>query len=334
MVMGTTFKWGIIGPGFIAHQFTKGISVLEDVEISAVASRSLKRANAFADEYEIAARYGNYAELAEDPTIDAVYVATPHPFHRDHSILCLKAGKAVLCEKPLTVNAHQAAELIKTARSSSVFLMEGMWTRFLPIYTPVREWLSQGVIGDVRMLQADFGFRVRWGPEDRHINLQLAGGALLDVGVYELALASMVFQRPPKKIQGISYIGSSGVDEQSAMLLGYDLGQLAVFSVAVTTPTPHEAWICGTEGRIHIPDFWHATRATLSLADGKQIAVERPFDSTGFQFEAAEVVRCVREGKRESEVMPLDESLEILATLDRVRAQCGVEYPIEGEVFA
>lgn len=332
--MGTSFKWGIIGPGYIAHQFAKGINVLDDTEIDAVASRSIERANAFGDEYGIKRRYERYAELAEDPAIDAIYVATPHPFHREHSVLCLKAGKPVLCEKPLTVNAHQAAELIHVARSKGIFLMEGMWTRFLPIYKTVREWLSQGVIGDVRMLKADFGFRVLWRPEDRHINLQLAGGALLDVGVYELALASMVFQRPPQKIQSMSHIGSTGVDEQSAMLLGYDLGQLAVFSVAVSTSTPHDAWICGTEGSIHIPDFWRATRATLSLANGRQKTVERPFDSTGFQFEAAEVVKCVREGKRESEVMPLDESLKILTTLDRVRGQCGVEYPIEGEVLA
>jgi dihydrodiol dehydrogenase / D-xylose 1-dehydrogenase (NADP) len=328
--MATVFKWGILGPGAIAQKFANGIEALEHAEIAAVASRSLERANVFADQFHITRRYGSYTELANDPDIDAIYVATPHTFHREHSILCLEAGKAVLCEKPFTVNAHQAAEVIEIARWKSVFLMDAMWTRFLPIYITVREWLRTDAIGDVRLLQASCGFRRPWSFEDRKMRLDLAGGALLEVGVY-LALASLAFKAPPQSIESMCHLGTTGVDEQSAILLGYESGQLAILSFAINTPMPHDAWICGTKGKIHIPDFWRATRATLLLENGTQTSVEGPLSATGYEYEAAEVIRCVRQDKLESELMPLDETLEIIKTMDRIRVQLGLVYPMDGE---
>ncbi len=329
--MSSVFKWGVLGPGWVARKFAEGLRVLENVEIAAVASRSQERANAFADEFRVARTYGTYADLANDPDINAVYVATPHVFHCEQSIMCLKAGKAVLCEKPFTVNAWQAAKVIEVARASGVFLMEAMWTRFLPIYTVVHEWLKEGIIGDVLMLKSDFGSRTMPGPEDRRLNLQLAGGALLDKGVYSLALASTIFHGPPKRIESMSHIGATGIDEESAVLLGYDGGQLGIISCTQSTLYPQDAWICGSKGNIHIPNFWRATRATFSLIEGTQRTADRPFAGTGYQLEAAEVMQCVRQGKLESEVMPLGESLEIVQTMDRIRVQWGLVYPIEGE---
>jgi predicted dehydrogenase len=264
-----------------------------------------------------------------DPDVDVVYVATPHPFHREHSILFLKAGKAVLCEKPLAINAQEVEEIIRCARETKKFLMEAMWTRFIPVMAKVREWLAEGAIGEARMLTADFGFRSGWDPEGRLLNPKLAGGALLDVGVYTVAMASMVFGRQPSRIASMAHIGETGIDEQSAMLLGYDAGQLAILSCAVRTNTPQEARIIGTEGAIHIPDFWHATSATLNVSGKDTAQIEIPFDGNGYNYEAAEVMCCLRAGKLESDIMPLDESLDIMATMDKIRAQCGLRYPME-----
>lgn len=329
--MATTFRWGILGPGSIAQKFAHCLESIEDAELTAVASRSMARAVAFADEFHVPSRYGSYAELAHDPNIDAIYIATPHTLHREHTILCLEAGKAVLCEKPFTINANQAAEVIRVAKRRGVFLMDAMWTRFLPIYTIVREWLGAGAIGEVRLLQASCGFRRPWKSEDRQVNLLSAGGALLDVGVYPLALASSVFGTPPQRFESISHVGSTGVDEQAGMVLGYGDGRLGIFSCAVRTPMPHDAWICGTKGKIHIPDFWRATRAALLPDNGTQTFEERPFNANGYEYEAAETMRCVRQGQLESELMPLDETLQIVDTMDRIRAQWGLAYPVDGE---
>lgn len=207
--------------------------------------------------------------------------------------------------------------------------MEAMWTRFIPVMVKVREWLSSGAIGEIRMLTADFGFRTGWNPESRLLNPGLGGGALMDVGVYTLALASMVFAGPPNRITGMAHIGETGVDEQSSMILGYEKGQLAFLSCAVRTNTPQEARIIGTEGSIHIPGFWHAASATLYVSGKEAEHVEIPFEGTGYNYEAAEVMKCLRQGKLESSIMPLDETLSIMKTADELRTQWGLRYPME-----
>jgi predicted dehydrogenase len=327
--MEKTIRWGILGPGNIAHRFAEGLSVLADAELIAVGSRSSERADKFANEFSIPHRHGSYVDLANDPDVDAIYVATPHPFHKEYTILCLEAGKAVLCEKPLAVNAQQAREMVECARESRKFLMEAMWTRFLPAMVKVREWLAEGAIGEARMLTADFGFRSGWNPEGRLLNPELAGGALLDVGVYTVAMAHMVFDGSPSRITSMAHIGETGVDEQSAILLGYDSGQLAMLSCAVRTSTPQDARIMGTEGSIHIPGFWHTTSATLYASGKNAERIEMPFEGNGYNYEAAEVMRCLRGGKLESDITPLDESLSIIETMDKVRAQWGLKYPME-----
>jgi predicted dehydrogenase len=253
-------------------------------------------------------------------------VATPHPFHKEHTLLCLDGGKAVLCEKPMAVQAGQVREMVQVARARGLFLMEAMWSRFNPVLVQVQEWLDEGRIGEVRMLTADFGFRTGWNPEGRLLNPALAGGALLDVGVYVIALASMVFGGAPAQVHAAAHLGETGVDEQTGMVLRYDGGGLALVACAIRTVTPHMARIDGIKGAIEIPAFWHATSARL-IRPGKEF-LETSGDF-GYHYEAAEVMACLREGKTESATMPLDESISIAETMDQVRAQIGLAYPPE-----
>ena len=328
--MSDIFRWGIIGPGSIAHKFATGLRALDDAQIVAVGSRSQDRADAFADTYSVPNRHASYEALAEDPEVDAVYVATPHPFHKENSILCLKAGKPVLCEKPFTINQYEAREVIEVARSEGVFLMEAMWTRFLPITKQVKAWVTDGAIGEVRMLQADFGFRARLNPKGRLFDLALGGGGLLDIGIYPISYASMIFDTQPATISSQAHIGETGVDEQAAMVFGYDKGQLALISCGVRIKTPHEAKILGTDGMITIPQFWDARTATLSTGD-KEEEVTLEYAGNGYECEAAEVARCVREGKLESDLMSHRDTLANMQTLDAIREQWGLKYPMERE---
>ena len=327
--MPKKIRWGILGPGGIAHKFATGLKAVPDAEISAVGSRDLQRANAFADTFDVPHRHGNYVDLADNPEVDVIYVATPHPFHKECAMLCLEAGKAVLCEKPLTVDAEQAEELIACARERKQFLMEAMWTRFLPVIVKVREWLAEGAIGEPRLLTADHGSRKTLSPEileGRLFNPKLGGGGLLDVGVYTVALAYMVFGAP-SKITSLAHIGETNVDEQASILLGYDSGQIANLFCAIRTETSKEARIIGTEGQIHIPEFWQATSATLVRTGKDPVHIEIPFTENGFENQVIEVINCIREGKLESDVMPLAESLSIMRTIDTIRSQWGLEYP-------
>jgi predicted dehydrogenase len=323
-------RWGILSTGAIAHKFAEGLRALDDAELAAVGSRRAETAEAFAQEFDVPRSHSSYADLAADPGVDVIYVATPHVFHRENTLLCLRAGKAVLCEKPFTINAREAEEVIAAARADRRFLMEAMWTRFLPAIVKVRELLAEGAIGQARMLRADFCFRTGWNPQGRLLNPALGGGALLDVGVYTVSLASMVFGPEPTHIVSHAHIGETGVDEQSAMVLGYAGGQLAVLACAVRTATPHVAQIVGTEGRIYIHHpFWHPSRITLEREGADPEEMELPYPGNGYTCEAAEVGRRLRQGELESPTIPLDETLAVLRILDRIRAQWGLRYPSE-----
>jgi dihydrodiol dehydrogenase / D-xylose 1-dehydrogenase (NADP) len=252
-------KWGIMGTGTIANNFVLGLGFIENAKLYAVASRSIEKAEEFGKKYNASKAYGSYEEMARDKDIDVIYIATPNSQHKANIILCLNNDKAVLCEKPLTINAAEAEEVIKLAKVKKLFLMEGMWSRFFPVMDKVRELLQEGAIGEIRMVNADFGFR-REGPrEDRKYSLVRAGGALLDVGVYPISFASMIFGEMPNSIKGITHICDTGVDVQSSMLLGYGEDKMAVLSCSINTPTPKEARIIGNKGSILIPDFSRAT---------------------------------------------------------------------------
>jgi predicted dehydrogenase len=328
--MPEKIRWGVVGTGNIARKFAEGLRALSDAELVAVGSRTRETAEAFGRQFNVPHRHESYEDLARDGDVDAVYVATPHPMHKDNSLLCLENGKAVLCEKPFTVNASQAQQVVDKARQKGLFLMEAMWTRFLPLYSKVREWIATGAIGEVRMFTADFGFRSGWNPEGRLLNPLLAGGGLLDVGVYIVSLASMIFGEQASRVATLAHIGDSGVDEQAAMVLGYGKGRLASLTCAVRTNTPQEARIIGTDGWIALPPpFWHGDRAIVQI-HGKAPQEHRiPFEGNGYNYEAAEVARCLRDGKVESDVMPLDETLQIMQTLDRIRQEWNLHYPME-----
>lgn len=327
--MTTKFRWGILGAGNIAKKFCTGVQALTDHELIAVGSRSQEKADQFAEQYNIPHRHSSYEALAADPEVDAIYVATPHPMHKENTLLCLRNGKHVLCEKPFSINAAEAREMIDEARRLKLFLMEAMWTRFIPAVVEAKRLIDKGAIGEVRMINADFGYRAGFRPESRAFDPALGGGGLLDVGVYPISLASMLLGRP-NRIATLAEIGQTGVDEQSAFILGYPGGQLAMLYTAVRTSTPHDAVIMGTDGMIRIhPPFWIPKKLTLTQPGKGAQEMEIPYAANGYNYEAAEVANCVRAGKLESDGMPLDESLQIMETMDAIRTQWGMKYPME-----
>jgi dihydrodiol dehydrogenase / D-xylose 1-dehydrogenase (NADP) len=323
------YKWAILGPGTITHKFSSDLKLLDTAELYAVGSRSIEKAQAYASKYNIPKVYGSYDELLRDPDVEIIYIATPHPMHKNWVIKSLEAGKAVLCEKPITVNAYEAEEIFNAAKKNNVFFMEAMWTRFLPVMVKVREWVKDGAIGEVRMLKADFGFRADLDREGRLFNPSLAGGALLDAGIYPISFAYMVFGKVPVEIISTVHLGETGVDEQGASIFKYDKGELAVIESAVRTNTPQEAYILGTKGSIKIPQFWCARSAILNTNDGKSLVYEDSRQSIGYGFEAEEVMSCLSKDEKESSVMPHMESLEIMKTMDTIRSQYGLKYPFE-----
>lgn len=327
--MKEVIRWGILGTGNIATSFATGVATMPDAELAAVGSRSMATANAYGDRFEIERRYASYEELAHDPGVDVVYIATPHSLHLENMLMCFEAGKPVLCEKPFTINAAQARRAIEVAQQRRLFAMEATWMRFTPLMVELRKLLAEGVIGEIRMINADFGIRVDFDPHFRLFNPELGGGGLLDVGIYPLSLAQMILGTP-KEVVGLAELGETGVDEQSAAVLSYAGGQLAVLQSAIRTETPQEATLMGTEGwiRIHSP-WWMPEAMTIYKHDLAPKRIEVPFTANGYTYEAAEVHRCLREGKLESPIMPWAETIAIMETMDALRKQWGLRYPME-----
>ena len=324
-----TVRWGIVGPGRIAQKFATDLAVVEGARLQAVAGRSLERAREFGARFGCDTAYDSPEQLATDEHVDAVYVATPHPFHLDGARASLAAGKAVLCEKPLTGNADQAHEMVELARSSGTFLMEAMWTRFLPIMDVVREWIDEGAVGRVRLVRAAFGFALPAGTmRPRLSEPALGGGSLLDVGVYPLAFARWVYGAAAEQTRAVGGLGESGVDEICSMVQRFPGGGLAELSSAVAVDTDRSALIAGSEGKIEIPRFWSAQEATLVRGD-ERLTVSRPFESGGFEYQIRAVGRCLAAGELECSAMTLGESLESMQLLDGIRRQIGVEYPFD-----
>ncbi len=327
--MTTAIRWGILGTGSIAKQFARGLSDTPDAVLQAVGSRTQESADVFGDAFSVPTRHASYEALANDPDVDAIYVSTPHPFHKDNSILCIEAGKAVLCEKPFTINAGEAEAVVQVARERGVFLMEAMWSRVLTGIAQVKKIRKEEAIGAVGFVFADCCFSAGVNPEGRLFNPALGGGALLDVGIYVTSFASFVLGPHPTRIESMAHIGETGVDEQNALILGYENGAMALLTSAVRTSTPHEATIIGTEGTIRIPaHFWKAGKASLKAGDREE-EVEFDTQGNGYNYEAAEVGRCLREGLLESPTMPLDETVALMNILDAVRAEWGLTYPME-----
>jgi len=319
-------RWGIAGAGKIAHRFAEGLMHVKGAQPAAVASRSLEKARAFAAQYGFEKSCGSYEEMALDSSIDIVYVATPHTMHMRDVLMFLGAGRAVVCEKPLAVNAREAEAMIKKAREKNVFFMEGMWTRFFPAIKKSLEWIKQGRIGTPKMLHASFGYD-REEKNAWRYNRSMAGGALLDVGIYPLALAFAVFGADPNKSSAFARV-ENGIDMCNAFTLAYEDGAIAVLSSAIALALDNRAVVSGSKGSVIIGegDWWHPSRAALLVDGEEQEVFEEPFPTWGFQYEAEAVQRCMLQGLKEAPEMPLDETLKIAQMLDKLRADFGVAY--------
>ncbi len=327
--MSTKFKWGIISPGRIAHTFAKALKSVPDAEIHAVASSSQERADAFAKEFGVPNAYDDYAALVANPEVDAVYIASLHQQHAGHALMALEAGKHVLCEKPFTVNALESKKLIDLAAEKKLFLMEAVWTRYLPIYGTVRKWLDKGKIGDVTLLQSSFGFNPGRDERGRLLNPDLAGGTLLDIGVYPITVSQWVMGANPVSFNVHALIGSTGVDELLSVNLIYENDVVSQFTSTFLTQAENAFYIYGSKGHIRINGpFWGATEATL-VVDGKAKTKKKPFKVNGFEYQIKEAMRCIQKGLLESPAMPHTDTLATMTLMDNIRAEIGVKYPFE-----
>jgi predicted dehydrogenase len=330
----TPVRWGILATGGIAAAFVNDLRLLPDAEVAAVGSRSAAAAERFAATHDIPRAHASWQALADDPDVDVVYVATPHSAHHAATLMALRAGKPTLTEKPVTVDLATATELVDLARRSGTFFMEAMWTRCFPAIARARELVAAGAIGRVTNVHADFGLIAPDDPLHRLHARELAGGALLDVGVYPVTLAHL-FLGPPDEVRAWARLSRYGTDENTAMIFGYASGALASLTCSLVGDTQRTGVITGTEGRIDLPrNFFmpsqltvHRAAATDGMAGGAAAEViDLPHEGLGYHFEAAEVQRCLRAGLTESPLAPLDETLSVMSTLDRVRAEIGLSY--------
>jgi len=324
-----TFNWAILGPGNIAHKFATDLALVPQARLHAVASRSLAKAREFAQTYGAPHAVGSYEELLAIPDIDAVYIATPHSEHHAHALLCLRAGLPVLCEKAFARNAPQAQEMIATAQARGVFLMEAFWTRFFPAIQHALDLVQAGTIGEVKHLAADFGFITDFKPESRLFDPALAGGSLLDIGVYPLFI-SQLFLGVPTTVRAVATPAPTGVDLTCVMALAHASGATASLFSTLTATTNNYCTLYGTQGQLHLTGRFHAPNGIeLHRPDQAVQVIPYPKVGLGYHYEAAHVQACLSQGQLESPLLPLAFSLDLMRTLDAVRAQIGLRYPGE-----
>jgi predicted dehydrogenase len=328
--MAIKIRWGILGTGYIAGKFAEALAFLPDAELEAIGSRTQNSASAFARRHNVPRVYGSYQALAQDPKVDVIYIATPNGLHHENCLAVLQAGKPVLCEKPFMVNSSEAEEVITLARQKKLFLMEALWTQFIPAFVEARRMWEAGEIGEVRLVTADFGYICDRTPPAPLYNPVLAGGSIMDVGTYPISLAHLVFGEPDTTAS-LAHIGASQVDEQTGILLGHRGGQIAVGYSSFEIESPKEAVVMGTKGliRIHSP-FYCPAGFTLCLNDKEPREFRIPYEGNGWNYQAVEVMQCLRTGKLESAEATHGETLALMRTMDRIRAQIGLK--LAGEV--
>ena len=323
------FRLGILGTGRMANDFAESLAGQPDLVLQAVGSRQKQTADEFAAKHDIKNAHGDYGALVSDSDVDIVYIATPHTQHCQNSLDCIEAGKAVICEKPFTLNADEAFAVISKARRENIFIMEAMWTRFLPAVVRLRELIDENAVGSVQTILAGGAFMPSFDPENYLFNKSLGGGVLLDAGVYLVSMASMVLGNPAS-ICAVGRKGRSGVDENDAMVLGYENGANALLYVSLQAQSSPEMRILGDRGEIHVhaPIFSPAS-LTLRRYEGVPERLDLPFTGKGYQYQVSHVAECLRAGKTESDIMPLDETMSIMQALDTIRRQIGLVYPQE-----
>ena len=325
----STFKWGIIGTGGIARAFANDIAYLGDHAIAAIGSRNLETAESFVKTIPGAKAYGSYAELINDSDIDAIYVAVPHPSHKENVIAALNAKKPVMCEKPFAVNASEAKEMVTAAKANHVALMEAMWARFLPHYAKIREIVASGVLGRITTIHADHGQRLADQNIPRLIEPSLAGGALLDLGIYPISFAHMVLG-VPQSITSSAVFTDKGVDAQSSMILNYANGAQAVLNTTMIMQTPCTAVIAGLNGYLEVNrTFYNPTSMRLTLFDGTVTEYPSDYQGHGLREQAVEFAHVVKSGAKESPILRWEDTIAIMEIMDTVRSQIGLKYPFE-----
>jgi len=313
-------RWGIIGTGRIANTFASDLLLTKDSILVAVASRNQSSADAFAEKYGIKKAYASYEQIAEDSDIDAVYIATPHVFHKENTIMCLRAKKAVLCEKPMAINLEELHEMIEVATEEDVFLMEAMWTRFKPTMVELRRLLANNTIGQLRYMKSDFGYMIAddHDPKERILNKQLGGGAILDVGVYPLSMAQMIFGQAPLSIESKQLIGETDVDLQSMAFLEYPNHASATIHCAINVNTRFEVFIVGTLGNILVPDAWFGNSMVITLNDGETEVFDFENWGKNYTFEIDAVNKAILDNRKEHNINPLKDSISVMEMVEEI----------------
>ncbi|WOF24255.1 Gfo/Idh/MocA family oxidoreductase [Microbacterium betulae] len=326
----TGLRWGILATGGIARSFADDLRTA-GLDIAAVGSRSPGSAARFAAEFGIAHAHGSYEELAADPGVDIVYVATPHPAHVENARLALESGKHVLVEKPFTLTGAEAAELRDLGARQGLLVMEAMWTRYLPHMARIREIVAAGALGEIRVVTADHTQRITSDPGHRLNALELGGGALLDLGVYPISFAWDVLGRPTT-VRATARLAETGADSEVATIMTHEGGAISTTVSSSRAAGPNTAHIVGTEARIDVDRVWYTpTTFRVTTPDGtvrEEFAAE-PFEGRGMFFQALAAERLVAEGRTSSDILPIDETVEIMGALDEIRRQIGVRYPQE-----
>lgn len=326
--MAKIFNWGIIGPGKIAHKFAEDLRVVPNARLFAVASRSAERGIEFANKYNATHAFGSYKELMSLSELDAVYVATPHPYHCENTLMCLEHKIPVLCEKPMGMNSKEVRQMVGLAKFQNTFLMEGLWTRFLPTIIKVLDLIKTGAIGEVNTLKADFGFKAPFDVKKRIFNQGLGGGSLLDIGIYPVFLARLLFGNPTS-ISAEASIGPTNIDENCGMILKFPNQKLAILHSSIISTTKTEALIYGEKGIIQINGRWHEpSSVTLYPENGEPKDFFFDFDSHGYKYEILEVQRCLEKGWIESPFLNFDFSIDMMEILDDIRMAAGIYYPM------
>lgn len=325
-------KWGILGCGRIARKFADDLKLVEDAALFAVGSRNKSTAEAFADAYPAERVYGSYLELASDPDVDIIYVASPHAFHHEHTLLCLAHDKPVLCEKAFAINREQATEMISVARERKVFLMEALWTKFLPHYKKVMEMVRGGQLGEIGSVLVNFGFIPDHPVSPRLFDPSLGGGTMLDIGIYNVFMAMSVLGIPDEIDAWMTPTGQQ-IDRQCSVVFRYRNGAMASLFSSFTANLPTEAEISGDKGRIRLTTRFYEPTATIEYYPGKidsksLIPIEKS-TGWGYHHEVRHVHDCLRKGLTESPVMSHADSLALMDVLDRIRGKAGIRYPAD-----
>lgn len=319
------YKWGIIGPGKIARKFAKGLTEVPGAELYAVASRSVAKAEEFAKEFNATKFYGSYEDLVKDEEVDIIYIATPHVFHYEHSLLCLKHKKAVLCEKPFAMNKEQVNEMILTAKKKNIFLMEALWTYFLPHYQYVLELVKSKKFGKITGLEADFGFEAPFLPEKRLFNKDLGGGSLMDIGIYPV-FAALTLLGKPDTISAKAEFSETGVDESCSIVFNYQNGVRAHLLSTINKTTPTTATITFEKATLTINRRFHEPTSITILHNDQEETISFDVKTNGYNFEAEHVQQMLAQGRTESTVMSFEKSLELIELLDGIREEIGLVY--------